>query len=192
MDDETVDEELMLAYRSGDASGFAALYERYRGPLYRYLLRQCGEQALAETLYTDVWMRVIRAHKRYQAQALFRIYLFHLAHNVLLDHYRHRTAGLPLSYEADPAEIMESHGAAEWHEPADGVAATQQQVTRLLELIAELPEAQREAFLLHEEVGLSMAELARVISEKPETAKNRLRYASQWLRRGMRGAYGDQ
>lgn len=187
MDEERADEDLMLAYRDGDCAAFETLYQRSKGHLYRYLLRQVGETAIAEELFQDIWMRVIRAHRRYTPQARFKTYLYHLAHNVLIDHYRHRRAGFPVSYDQDPAFVLEQQAADPQQQP-DVLAASRQQIDRLLQLIGALPEAQREVFLLREEAGLGMEEIARVTDVKPETAKSRLRYALQFLRKGMRGS----
>ena len=93
MDNAAPDEELMNRYRDGDAHAFEVLYTRHKGPLYRYLLRQCGAAALAEELFQDVWMKLIRARERYEARAKFTTYLYHLAHNRLIDHYRHAGLG---------------------------------------------------------------------------------------------------
>ena len=60
-------------------------------------------------------------------------------------------------------------------------------MTQLLELLATLPAEQREAFLLHEEAGMSLEEIAAVTGVQRETAKSRLRYAVDRLRRGVRG-----
>ncbi len=185
MEQERSDEDLMLGYRDGVVADFELLYQRLKGPLYRYLLRQVGQAGIAEELFQDIWMRVIRARRRYQPLAKFKTYLYHLAHNVLIDHYRHRNAGLPASYDTDAAEIIAVQAADKNQQPEEQ-AATQQQLERLLDLIAELPEAQREAFLLREEVGLSLEEIARVTDVKLETAKSRIRYALQRLRQGMR------
>lgn len=184
MEDNRADEDLMLAYRGGDTAAFAALFRRRKGRLYRYLLRQCGDAALAGKLFEDIWLRLIRAHQRYRPQARFLTYLHRLAHQVLMDHYRHRPAGVPLSYRQDPDVLLEPLPA----EPqADVLAASRQQLERLLQLLAALPEAQREVFLLREEAGLGLEEIARVIDARPETARNRLRQATRFLRQGMRG-----
>ena len=98
MDNAAPDEELMNRYRDGDAHAFEVLYTRHKGPLYRYLLRQCGAAALAEELFQDVWMKLIRARERYETRAKFTTYLYHLAHNRLIDHYRRAKAGVPISY----------------------------------------------------------------------------------------------
>jgi RNA polymerase sigma-70 factor (ECF subfamily) len=186
MDEGRADEDLMLAYRDGDCAAFEALYQRSKGHLYRYLLHQLGEAEIAAELFQDIWLRVIRAHRRYTPQARFKTYLYHLAHNVLINHYRHHRAGFPHSYDQLPAAILERQAADPQLQP-DVLAASRQQLERLLQLITALPEAPREVFLLREEAGLGMEEIARVIGVKPEIAKGRLHYALQFLRKGMRG-----
>jgi RNA polymerase sigma-70 factor, ECF subfamily len=184
MEENRADEDLMLAYRGGDTAAFAALFRRRKGRLYRYLLRQCGEAGVAGELFQDVWLRVIRAHQRYQPQARFVTYLYRLAHHVLMDHYRHRAAGVPLSYQQEPDILLEPIPA---DTQADVLEASRQQLDRLLQLLTALPEAQREVFLLREEAGLGLEEISRVTNARPETVRNRLRQATRFLRQGMRG-----
>jgi len=59
------DEQLMLAYRDGDAGAFDTLYRRHKGPVYRYMLRQCRNAGVADELFQDVWMNLIRAREGY-------------------------------------------------------------------------------------------------------------------------------
>ena len=105
--EDDADETLMLRYRDGDADAFAALYARHKGALYRYLLRQCGQPALAEELFQDLWLKLIAARAGYTVQARFTTYLYRLAHNRLIDHYRASSRGLPLSYAEDCPEWVE-------------------------------------------------------------------------------------
>lgn len=175
----------MLDYRGGDPVAFDVLYARYKGPLYRYLLHQCSVAAVAEELFQDVWMNLIRARDRYEPRAKFTTYLFSVAHNRLIDYYRRQAAGVPLSYDDDPDEpLLERVPASAQVEP-DTQADLRAQAQRLLALIAELPEAQREALLLREEGALSVEEIALATGVNVETAKSRLRYAVAKLRRGM-------
>ena len=69
MSPEVSDETLMLRYRDGDADAFAVLYERQKGPLFRYFLRHCGAASVAEELFQDVWLNLIRGRERYTVQA---------------------------------------------------------------------------------------------------------------------------
>ena len=85
---ETRDEDLMLAYAAGDAAAFDALYARHKGGVYRYLLRHCGHAGVADELFQDVWMNVIRARARYVPSAKLTTWLYRIAHNRLIDHWR--------------------------------------------------------------------------------------------------------
>src|SRR5215470_20187126 len=82
------DEELMLAYAAGEGAAFDALYDRHKGGVYRYLLRQCRQPAVAAELYQDVWMNLIRARASYAPTAKFTTWLYRLAHNRMIDHFR--------------------------------------------------------------------------------------------------------
>lgn len=185
MDDTVSDEALMVRYRDGDAQAFEALYARHKGPLYRYLRRQCEGTAHAEELFQDVWMKLISARDRYEIRAKFTTYLYHLAHNRLIDHYRRTKTGIPISYGDDEDEsLIEQVPDSEVHQP-DNDLDRRRLGKRLLERISALPEAQRETFLLREEAGLSLAEIAAATGVNAETAKSRLRYALARLRREL-------
>jgi len=185
MDNAVPDEELMNRYRDGDAHAFEVLYARHKGPLYRYLLRQCGAAALAEELFQDVWMRLIKARERYEARAKFTTWLYTLAHNRLIDYYRRAKTGVPISYDDDPDEPLIEQVADNAAREPDNELERRRLGQRLLAQIAALPEAQREAFLLREESGLSLEQIAKATGVNAETAKSRLRYALTKLRQGL-------
>lgn len=185
MDDTVSDEALMIRYRDGDAQAFEVLYARHKGPLYRYLRRQCDNVAHAEELFQDVWMKLIGARARYESRAKFTTYLYHLAHNRLIDYYRRAKTGIPISYDDTADEsLIEQVPDTEMYEP-DNDLDRRRLGKRLLEHISALPEAQRETFLLREEAGLSLAEIAATTGVNAETAKSRLRYALARLRREL-------
>jgi len=175
----------MLCYRDGDAGAFDALYARHKGGLYRYLLRQCRNAQAAEELFQDVWMNLIRARAGYTVQAKFTTYLYRLAHNRLIDLYRRNAHATVTSFEDEDCEAL-AELPDEREQPAADALDTKRQAARLLELLAGLPEAQREAFLLQQEGGMSVEEIARATGVTRETAKSRLRYAMGKLRQGMR------
>ena len=178
------DEDLMLGYCAGDAAAFDLLYQRHRGGLYRYLLRQCRQGAVAEELFQDVWMNLIRARDAYTPSAKFATYLYRLAHNRLIDHYRKHARGATLSYDDETGPQIDEAAAPRAAQP-DAVYDLKQQAGALLRLIEDLPEPQREAFLLQQEAGLSVEEIAAATGVTRETAKSRLRYALAKLRQGM-------
>jgi RNA polymerase sigma-70 factor (ECF subfamily) len=170
---EAPDEELMLAYGRGDAGAFETLYKRYRGPLYRFVLRAIQQRSVAEELFQEAWIRVIEARSRYAPQARFTTWLYTIAHNLLVDHWRKK--GLPLVQLDDDPPLAAPDNPARQAEARESLA-------RLLQAIDALPAAQREAFLLHEEAGLTVAEIAAVTGAGEEAAKSRLRYAMAKLK----------
>lgn len=182
--DEAVrDEELMLAYRDGNADAFDQLYRRHKGALYRYLLRQCRDAATAEELFQDIWLNVVRARSGYVVTARFSTYLYRLAHNRLIDHYRRRTPAALVSFDDDDESAPEVPAGRE-AEPHVAYEA-KAQAARVLQVLEALPAAQREAFVLQHEAGLTLEEIAEATGVRRETAKSRLRYAMAKLREGL-------
>lgn len=182
---EPADEQLMRAYREGDVSAFETLYRRHRGGLYRYLVRQLGERGVAEELFQDVWIRIVGARQRYLATARFATYLYRIAHNLVIDHYR-RVAAAPRAVSGATSDELMADLAADPNEQPDRQLHARTQIERLQAALAALPSEQREAFLLQEEGGLSVDEIAAATGVTRETAKSRLRYALAKLRRGLR------
>ena len=173
----------MLAYRDGEGAAFEALYARWRGPLYRYFLRQCGHAGQADELFQDVFMRVIGAAANYEATAKFTTWLFRIAHNRLVDHWR-KTGREPVDAFA-PGDDGDD---CAFDPPAPEDAAPERRAERkqlaeaLVAALNELPDVQREAFLLAEEGGLTLEEIASISGVGRETIKSRLRYATAKLR----------
>ena len=170
---EAPDEELMLAYGRGDAGAFETLYKRHRGPVYRFVLRAIKNRSTAEELFQEVWIRVIEARSRYAPQARFTTWLYTIAHNLLVDHWRKKGLSL-VQLDDEPTVAAPDNPARQ--------AEARQSLARLLQALEALPAAQREAFLLHEEAGLSVAEIAAATGTKEEAAKSRLRYAMAKLK----------
>lgn len=177
--DQPTDDDLMQRYRRGDAAAFDRLYERHKGPLFRYLLNHCGDSGLAEELYQDTWLKAIRARDQWQAGQGVRPWLFQIARHRLVDHWRRRRADQAL---ADEEQVVDLH--RPW---PDALLALKDCVERLYRLLTGLGEVQRDAFLLKEEAGLTLEQIARVTGVGRETVKSRLRYATQRLRAGLEG-----
>ena len=169
------DSALMLRYRDGDMAAFDTLYRRHNDALYRYLLRLCRHRDTAEDLFQEVWGKIVRSRASYRPTAKFTTFLYRVAHNCFIDHVRRnkRHAG---NLEFD----------AELHASPDESPVTTTERTlareRLAKALHELPDEQRDAFLLREEAGLSIDQIASVTGSKRETAKSRLRYAVDKLR----------
>jgi len=190
---EVADEDLMLRYRDGDAAAFEALYARHRAPLYRFVRRQCESAATADDLFQDVWARLIDARERYRPDARFTTWLYRIARNRVIDHHRARAVRAAVSAPAaprdgddDPPDVAQGAPGDPGLEP-DSRLAAERAAERLLAALAALPAEQREAFLLHEEAGMDVAGIAAATGVGRETAKSRLRYAVNRLKRAIEG-----
>ena len=161
------DENLMKAYAGGDMAAFEQLYDRHRAPLYRYFLGQVGDAATANDLFQGTWEKIIKARSRYRASAPFRAWLYRIAHNHLMDHFRRLRPAAELAPEspdqASPGPEQQALDDAR-KSGLDGA-------------IAGLPPEQRDALLLKLESGLDLQTIADLTGVNRETAKSRLRYA---------------
>ena len=169
------DSALMLRYKDGDTAAFEMLYRRHNDALYRYLLRLCRHRATAEDIFQDVWGKIIKARASYRPTAKFTTFMYRVAHNCFIDHVRRNKRHSNYT-EFEP----ELH--ADTSESPDMVTERSLARERLILALHDLPEEQRDAFLLHEEAGLSIDQIASVTGSNRETAKSRLRYAINKLR----------
>ena len=186
MDTQESDETLMLLYQAGDAAAFDRLYARHRTGLFRFITRQCHVRGHAEELFQEVWMNLIKAREHYRVEAQFRTYLYTLAHNKLMDYFRrHAHADLALfEHDGDAEPAVSKISASRVDEPHVRFEA-HAQGEAILRLLQKLPSPQREAFLLHHEGDMEVAEIAQAVGISFEAAKSRLRYAIAKLRAGL-------
>ena len=172
------DSALMLRYQDGDVAAFGVLYKRHNDALYRYLLRLCKHRDTAEDLYQEVWSKIIKARRRYQPTAKFTTFLFRVAHNCFIDHVRRNKR------HTNEISIDPDASASTYHSPeqlTDELIASD----RLDQALADLPLEQRDVVLLFLETGMSVDRIAHVTGVNRETAKSRLRYATNKLKAAL-------
>ena len=183
------DESLMLRFAGGDAFAFEQIYDRHERAVYRFLLRSVHIPAVADELLQEVWISVIRSARTYKPQALFTTWLYRIARSRLVDHWRARDPEVLVSLD-EPAGAGCDASVVDLI-PAD--ASMQPEVRTMdraqalafVAAVEELPAAQREAFLLHVEAGLTHEQIASVTGSGAETVKSRIRYACAKLRTTM-------
>jgi len=177
---ETPDEELMMAYaNNNDQAAFATLYTRHKASLYRYCVRMLGNEALGAELFQDAWSKIIKARARYQVKAKFKTYLFHVAHNLIIDQWRKNNPNmLSIDEELDNAAGLELESTTNLM--AD--LLTNEQVEQFKQAVLELPPMQRDVVLLHYDHGLTLEQIAHCEGVGRETIKSRLRYAVKKLK----------
>jgi RNA polymerase sigma-70 factor (ECF subfamily) len=178
MAEEIEDSVLMLRFRDGDAAAFETLYSRHKGPLFRYFIRHGTSHDDASELFQEVWAKIIPAKDRYRPTAKFTTYLYRIAHHCLVDHLRRESrkfTGKAVATEPDDL-------AADARQEPQAQTAERQTLQRFADAIHALPPEQRDAFILREEGGMKLAEIAAVTGVSRETVKSRLRYAVSKLR----------
>ena len=172
---EMTDEKLMQRYAKGDAKAFDQLYARHRGPLYRYFIRQVNNPATANDLYQGAWEKIIKGREKYRPRAPFKVWMYRIAHNHLVDYYRRMR---PVD-SVEPDTLSDTRA-----DLIQGVIDSEQ--NELLRAgITALPAEQRDTLLLQLETGLKMEDIARVTGVGRETVKSRLRYAVNYLKRSL-------
>lgn len=183
------DGELMLRYARGDLRAFEVLYQRHRGGLYRYFSRHTHNPEAANDLFQEVWSKVIASRDRYERRAKFQTFLYRIAHNCFVDYCRRSTVRGQL-VSGDEQEDWQSTLTAPDNEQPDVHAERAQATDRYRAALAQLPSEQRDVFLLYEESGLTLEEIAVITAVGPETAKSRLRYAVTKLRQVLGSTMG--
>jgi RNA polymerase sigma-70 factor (ECF subfamily) len=174
----TEDKLLKKACR-GDETAFLLLYERHRDGLYRFLYRLSGSAELAEDLTQDCFLSLVRQPERFDpSRASLRTYLYAAARNLALKHFRQ------MGHEAALDELPEERPVPDRREPLQQLLE-EELVSEVRQAIAHLPPLQREAMILFEYEGLSLAEIAAVVETDVGTVKARLHRGRERLRRSL-------
>lgn len=186
------DEDLMMAYRDGDARAFEELVKRHERGVFNFILRSVGRRDIAEELLQDVFLRVIRNASGYQQSAKFTTWLYTIARNICIDRAR-KKGGRELSLDQPVGE-------GEKQTFLDQVADSSSQLAtdhdrevfrqKLEKALALLPEEQREVFVMREISDLKFREIAEILDIPVPTVKSRMRYALEALR-GHLSDYAD-
>lgn len=185
---ELDDAELMQRYADGDDRAFAVLFDRHRQGVYNFVLRSCGRRHLADELVQDVFESVISAADSYEPSAKFTTWLYTIARNACIDAARRRSkadvhslqnpVGGDEEDERTHQDLLADREARSGSVDADRRAFRDQ----LQQALENLPEKQREVFVLREISGLKFREIADVVEAKVPTVKSRMRYAIKQLR----------
>ena len=170
---QPTDESLYAAYHKGDKAAFDGLYARYRQPLYLFLLRRGHDEAAAEDIFHDGWMKVVHQQQKFDGQH-FRGWIYQVMRNLSIDSFRKRSLHSVETLNYVVSELTHP-SAQQKHEGIDCLELMKRSV-------AALPMDQRDVFLLKEEAGLSLMQIAELMTVGRETIKSRIRYAMKQLK----------
>jgi RNA polymerase sigma-70 factor (ECF subfamily) len=188
--DENSDAELIRAYQAGRPQAFDQLLQRYQSPLFAYLLRWAEERPVAEDLFQETFVRVIRALPHYHEQERFGSWLFGIAHRLCIDHARKRQTSR--TYFSEPAAEAGRAGDSGYadQEPTPHDLLEQKEVSALIALaVQEMPTDLKEVFLLRQHSGMPFREIAALLERPLNTVLGRMRLAVLYLREYMEKHY---
>jgi RNA polymerase sigma-70 factor (ECF subfamily) len=183
------DAEIMLRVRDGDDTGYEILIEKYRKPIINFMYRMVHNQAVAEELAQEVFLRVYRSRQTYRAEAKFTTWLYRIATNLGVNHARdtkyERTAQNVYLDQPDPETGTTP-------DVADSVASVEETLVRdermraIRQHVMALPERQRNAVLMHKYQGLDYKEIGEVLKLSESATKSLLFRAYQTLRERLK------
>jgi RNA polymerase sigma-70 factor (ECF subfamily) len=166
------DEALMLRYQRGDRNAFALLVRRHQVPVYNFLLRELGSALAADELSQEVFLGVVREAGRFNYETPFSTRLFSIACRLVREE-RSRTPGWGVSSEelSGPGSGVSNRG---------GSSETLED--SIVRAVDDLPDEQKDVFLLREVADLPFAEIAKVTQQSENAVKVQMQHALQRLR----------
>lgn len=179
------DYELITGFINGDERSIELLILRHKSKVYSYISLYIRSRDLADDIFQDTFMKVVQSIRagRYQDDGKFISWVMRIAHNLIIDHFRHeKQMGIVLTddYEAD---LFNSRRLSE--DNVEDVMVRRQVLRDVRRLIGELPEDQREVVIMRHYAGMSFKEIAEMTGVSINTALGRMRYALINMRRMM-------
>ena len=177
------DEELVSLFMNGNNSAFDILLKRYEGKVFSYLLYSVKNQEQAEDLFQDVFVKMVARLKngQYEENGKFSSWMMRIVHNHLVDHYRTASTEKIISNDESEVDLFNDPSIAV-NENREQEMIDQQTLQEVKDLIALLPDNQREVLLMRVYDELSFKEIAIRTNCSINTALGRMRYAVLNLR----------
>ncbi|HEX7667131.1 MAG TPA: RNA polymerase sigma factor [Polyangiaceae bacterium] len=183
------DEMLMIRYQRGDRSAFGLLVKRHQSPLYNFAFRQLRVQSAAEDVVQEAFVRVVQNAAEFKHEARFTTWVYTITRNLCIDQMRKRA--LRRHASLDDAKGADSDGPTLGEQTADKKANVEREATgdelkaRIAQAVDELPDDQREVFLMREVSNLPFKEIADITGVPENTVKSRMRYALERLQAAL-------
>jgi len=186
------DAQLMVRVRDGDADSFEILLERHRRPVVNYLYRMVRNQAVAEELAQEVFLRIYRARNRYEPTAKFTTWLYRITTHLALNSLRN-SKGEKWQQSLDAAkEDRQALEVADLRRNREQELVEDTRLQEVRHAIASLPEKQRAAVLMHKYQELDYSQIANVLDCSVSAVKSLLFRAYETLRERLAHLAADQ
>ena len=183
------DSAIMLELRAGNMAGFDFLIQKYRKPIIHFMYRMVHNQAVAEELAQEVFLRVYRSRETYRAEARFSTWLYRIATNLGVNYARdnkqERTASTIYLDQAD-AETGMTPDVADTTPDAESDMLREERLNAIRQHVMALPERQRMAVLMHKYEGMDYKQIGDVLKLSESATKSLLFRAYQTLREKLK------
>jgi RNA polymerase sigma-70 factor, ECF subfamily len=183
------DAEVMLRVRDGDDTGFGILIEKYRRPIIHFMFRMVHNQAVAEELAQEVFLRVYRSRQTYRAEARFSTWLYRIATNLGVNHARdtkHERMAQNVYLDQPDPETGTTPDVADATPTVEQELVRQERLKAIREHVMSLPERQRTAVLMHKYQGMDYKQIGEVLRLSESATKSLLFRAYQELRQKLK------
>ena len=185
MNEMNTDYELISRFIKGEQSCFEELINRHKNKVFAYISLYIRDQALAEDIFQDTFLKVIQSVKtgRYSDNGKFLSWVMRIAHNLIIDHFRRIKQMNTISNDNYESDIFNSKQFAE--DNVEDHMVKKQIHQDIRKMISHLPDDQREVVILRHYAGLSFKEIADITQVSINTALGRMRYALINMRKLM-------
>jgi RNA polymerase sigma-70 factor (ECF subfamily) len=183
------DSAIMLELRDGNMSGFDFLIQKYRRPIVNFMYRMVHNQAIAEELAQEVFLRVYRSRQTYRAEARFSTWLYRIATNLGVNYARdtrhERAASTIYLDQADPDTGL-TPDVADTTISSEDSLLRRERMSAIRQHVMALPERQRMAVLMHKYEGMDYKQIGDVLKLSESATKSLLFRAYQTLREKLK------
>jgi RNA polymerase sigma-70 factor (ECF subfamily) len=187
--DPASDAAIMLRVAAGDEAGFSYLVEKYHRPILHFLFRMVRNQAIAEELAQEAFLRVYRSRQSYRAEARFTTWLYRIATNLAVNHARdnrRERAAQSVSLDAPDEQTGMTLEVAGDEPSAEQSLLREERMKAIRRHVMALPERQRMAVLMHKYQGMDYREIGQVLKLSESATKSLLFRAYQTLRERLK------
>jgi RNA polymerase sigma-70 factor (ECF subfamily) len=189
--DEVSDEALLGRYQGGDRSAFGQLVGRHKTPIFNFILRQVRVASVAEDLTQEVFVRVVTGAADFRHSSRFTTWVYTIARNLCIDQLRkdrlrrHPSLDQSQGPDSDGPSLGEQLADEHPDHQTDRAAIGGELSAHILRAVEELPEDQREVFLLRETANIPFKDISTMLGIPENTVKSRMRYALERLQRAL-------
>ena len=187
--DETSDAAVMLRVAAGDEAGFNYLVEKHHRAMIHFLFRMVRNQAVAEELAQEVFLRVYRSRETYEASAKFTTWLYRIATNLAVNHARdtrHERPEVQVSLDEPGEESGTTLDVADNKITAEQALLRRERLLAIRAKVEALPERQKMAVIMHKYQQMDYKQISEVLKLSESATKSLLFRAYETLREQLK------